>query len=184
MPETRALHEGNKNSFKLMKNFEEALKVIKERDVPLSSLTLASMLASLNELGLLNQGTVGVLSKYFTPRILAYFVAHGLVDPKKGIEENLKVMFSEYGYSEDEYEVEANENSLKISVVTKRCKICPKGVGGAELEGAACPLPYMVAAALTLMDGREWRPKLVSNGGRMKAVVKEDERCVTVIERT
>ena len=52
----------------LRKEAERAKKVIKERDVPLHSLVLASMLASLSEIGILNQGTVGVLAKSFTPR--------------------------------------------------------------------------------------------------------------------
>ena len=167
----------------LREEVERAKKVIKERDVPLHSLVLASMLASLNELGILNQGTVGVLAKSFTPKVLAYLELKGVVSEGRGARENLEAIFKEFGFKDGEFEIEETGEGIRISVVTNKCKICPKGVGGAELEGAACPVPYMVSTALSVLTGEEWRPELRKAGNKVSPVVKSSGRCEIVVKR-
>ncbi len=169
----------------ILETIEKTMKVIEERDVPLQSLTLAAMLASLHKLGILNQGTVAELASYFSPRVIAYMIYHKIVDPKKDVKENLMNVFKQYGYKEGEISIEAKDGEIDIHIVTAKCKLCPKGVGGAELEGPACPIPYFVAVALTAIEGKKWKPEPVKNGSiaRLAVVVKSGGICRMRIKR-
>jgi hypothetical protein len=56
------------------------------------------------------------------------------------------------------------------------CRICPKGVGGAEIKGSFCPIPNFIAKLVNLMLGREVLA-LESEG-----IQKENTACVTVFQ--
>ncbi len=158
--------------------FEETVKVVKEREVNLASITLASLIASLSELGILTQGTVAALAKYFTPRICAYMKVKGVIDEGKPIEENMKRVFEEYAFKDGDYRFKASGNEVEIEIVTKRCKVCPKGVGGAEIPGTACPIPHFAATCLSILTGKSWKAKRVNKG----TVEKEGGLCKMKLE--
>ncbi len=162
----------------LKKRFEEAQKVLGEREVNLASVTMASVLASLNELGILTQGTVGTLANYFTPRICAYFKLNGVINEKMDIKDVLMNSFKQYNFKDDEVRIEVKGDEVEIEIVTKRCKLCPKGVGGAEIEGSACPVPYFVADCLSLITGSKWEPELYRKDRNFFAVKKEEGKCI------
>ena len=161
----------------LKREFEETRKVVKERDLNLPSVTMASLLGSLYDLGILTQGTVGLLARHFVPKICAYMHEKGIMSPEKDPLENLRSAFKEYGFKDDEVSFAREGEEVRVEVVTKRCKICPKGVGGAEIQGTACPVPYFVAYCLSLATGKLWTPKQMTKkeGGKCKASVAPAE---------
>ncbi|ALU11491.1 hypothetical protein EYM_01570 [Ignicoccus islandicus DSM 13165] len=175
-----------RNSEEVERVVNETIEVIKERDVPLQSLTLAALLASLQQLGILTQGTVATLAKYFSLRIIAYMIYHKIVDMNKSVEENLMSAFKQYGFKDSEISINSKNGEVEIDIVTAKCKLCPKGVGGAELEGNACPVPYLVSYALTAMEGKTWKPELIKNGSSAKLTVvsKTGGICRMKIKRT
>jgi len=162
----------------LRKLFDEAREVVKEREVNLPAVTMASLLGSLYELGILTQGTVGVLARRFVPKVCAYMYEKGVVSPQKDALENLYSAFKEYGFKEGEVKFERKDGEVEIEVVTGRCKVCPKGIGGAEIKGVACPVPYFVAYCLSLMTNKLWKPKEMTRkeGDKCKASVEAAER--------
>ncbi len=153
----------------LWKELEEARRAVKERKPNLASVTMASLLGSLYELGVLTQGTVGLLARHFVPRICAYLLEEGAVSPDKEPLENVKTAFERFGFRKDDYAIEAEGDEVRIEIVTKKCKICPKGVGGAEIHGTACPVPYMVAYCLSIWTKKPWKVK--------ERVKKEGDKC-------
>jgi len=161
----------------LDKLIEESKKVIEEKNPPLQSVVFASLLASLEKLGILTQGTVGALSNYFTPKLIAYFLAKRVIDPNKSIEENLNAMFKEFGFDGDSVVMERDDDKIKIKVKTGKCRICPKQVGGAMIKGFACPVPYIVATILTYLTREEWKPVPMRIGGRVQLLKREGEYC-------
>ncbi len=166
-----------------IKIIEKSREVIKKRNVNLASVTLASLVASLSELGILTQGTVASLAKYFTPRICAYMLEKGIVDPNKPLLENLKKVFEEYAFTEEDYEVVASDGELRVEIVTDRCKVCPKGVGGAEIPGSACPVPYFLSICLSILTNERWEPKKMKVGNRIEVVHKEGGKCKIELEK-
>ena len=167
----------------LDKLIEESKRVIEEKRPPLQSVVLASLLASLERLGVLTQGTVGALSNHFVPKLIAYFLVNGSVDPSKSLEENLKAMFEEFGFEEGTVEIKKGNDEVGVRVLTKKCRICPKQVGGAMIKGFACPIPYMIAIALTYFTREEWRPVPVRVGARLQLLEREGERCAMKVRK-
>ncbi|UXD21366.1 hypothetical protein IPA_03490 [Ignicoccus pacificus DSM 13166] len=166
----------------LLESVRKTRDIIRKRDVSLSSITMASLLGSLHELGILTQGTVGLLAHYFTPRICAYMLEKGIVNESKSIKENLENAFKAYNYKDGEYSIEAKEDEVKIEIVSERCKLCPKGVGGAEIKGSACPVPYFIGVCLSILTRRRWEPELYETPQGHSAVLKEEGRCKMIIK--
>jgi len=171
-----------KNISELEEIVKKTQEVIKERDVSLASITLASLIASLSELGILTQGTVNALAYYFTPRICSYMMLKGIT--KEGdIKESLMKTFKEYAFKEDDFNVKIDDNEVGIEIVSDNCKICPKGVGGAGILGSACPIPYFVSICLSLITKNQWGPETIRKGGKVTLVLKEEGRCKMRIKR-
>lgn len=162
---------------------KKSREVIRKRHVNLASITLASLIASLSELGILTQGTVSSLAKYFTPRICAYMLEKGIIDPSKPPVENLRKVFEEYAFTNEDYEIKEDGNEIHIEIVTDECKVCPKGVGGAEIPGSACPLPHFIAICLSILTGEKWEPKKIRKDNKIKLVLKEEGECKMAIKK-
>ncbi len=167
----------------LSKIIEKTREIIKERNVNLASITLASLIASLSELGILTQGTISSLAKYFTPRICAYMLEKGIIDPSKPLPENLRRVFGEYAFTDEDYEVDLSDSKIHVEVVTDRCKVCPKGVGGAEIPGSACPMPHFLSICLSILTNEKWEPKKIKVGNKIGLVVKEGGKCKMEVEK-
>ena len=162
---------------------KKSREVIRKRHVNLASITLASLIASLSELGILTQGTVSSVAKYFTPRICAYMLEKGIIDPSKPPVENLRKVFEEYAFTDEDYEIKESGNEIHVEIVTNECKVCTKGVGGAEISRSACPLPHFIAVCLSILTGERWEPKKVREDKKIVLVLKEEGKCKMVIEK-
>jgi hypothetical protein len=156
---------------------EKSRKVIRERNVSLPSITLASLLGSLYELGILTQGTVAVMAQYFTPRVCAYMLEKGIVKEGNNVVENLNNVLKAYNFEDDEFSITLINGEVRVKVSSKKCKVCPKGVGGAEIKGSACPIPYFIALCLSLLTNNVWKPALQRRDGGRAAVNKVDDNC-------
>jgi hypothetical protein len=42
------------------------------------------------------------------------------------------------------HDIVSEEECVVLKITSSTCKLCPKGVGAAELEGTLCPVPGMV----------------------------------------
>lgn len=163
---------------------DRTLRVIKERDVGLQGLMLASMISSLDRLGLLTQGTVAALAGDFTPKLCAYFIHKGIIKKDMNVKDILDTMFRSFGYKYGEYKIETKDNEVLVNIVTDKCKVCPKGVGGAEIPGTACPLPYMISVCLSLLTDKLWMPKVYGKGAKKEVLRKEEGTCKMKIALT
>ena len=169
-----------------MKELENIVKmtqeVLKKREVNLASTTLASLIASLSELGILTQGTVNALARYFVPRICAYITLSKEINPNDPMK-SLMDVFKEYAFKESDVNLVQEDGEISIEIVTDNCKICPKGVGGAEIPGSACPVPYFVSICLSLLTKEQWKPEVERRGNKVGLVVKEGGRCKMRIKK-
>ncbi|MEN8173956.1 MAG: hypothetical protein ABFS03_13880, partial [Chloroflexota bacterium] len=111
---------------------------------------LASFFAGLGEMGMLNQGSVNVVSRRAAEYLYSYLQAKDLcIDPAdyadkpdlealKYVMDHINEILSLLG----SYELQiTQDNQAMILIEASLCRICPKGVGGAEIKGTLCPIP-------------------------------------------
>ncbi len=121
-----------------------------ERDLNPYHSFLASFFAGLAELGLVNQGSINIVSKRAAEYLYSYLDAKEILPDMKAVPgdttaevvKNLilyinKVLSLMGGYDLQE----ADNGQVVLLVAGDKCRICPKGVGGAEVKGTFCPIP-------------------------------------------
>ena len=109
---------------------------------------LASFLAGLNEMGILNQASVNVAARR-AGRYLAEYarVRGGLPEPGSTAVESAGRLARYLGDLlglATEFEAGTEDGVAYCSVLSGGCRFCPKGVGEAELEGTICPYPGLI----------------------------------------
>ena len=66
---------------------------------------------------------------------------------------------------------EAGEGQVVLLVAGDKCRICPKGVGGADIKGTLCPIPSFLESLVNKIAGKEILD-LITNG-----IEKEGTTC-------
>ena len=134
-------------------------KVI-DRDLNPYHSFLASFFAGLGEMGLLNQGSVNIVSRRAAEYLYSYMEAKDLLPDENEIKsksgEELVTYLIDYinGILSliGKYQIEANGNeNWSFLIDGSLCRICPKGVGGAEVKGTLCPVPSFIENLINLM---------------------------------
>ena len=145
--------------------------MIKERDLGVYHYLTASLLGGLADLGLLNQGSANLVGRRTGERLADFLVSEGIT-PTGNPENDLKIIMEKIGIAK-EFQVVEEDDKLAVEIPAPLCRYCPKGVGGAEIPGTACPLPGMFEAFLAVYGDGDW--KLEAYEGR--PLVKEDDNC-------
>ena len=97
------------------------------------------------------QGAMDILSIWIGQEIAKELLAQKKVKPGASENELIEKLLDEIRLAEDLHFSEINGQS---SVTIQNCLICPKRVGGYDLEGeTACPVGGIIMGALTFVKG-------------------------------
>ena len=141
---------------------------------------LASFLAGLNQIGMLNQASVNIAARragsYLAEYVKAVSRGNVLHDT---LEENpaaaLNRLDEMLGLA-TEMKVFTDGNITTCKITSSTCKFCPKGVGEAELEGTICPYPGLFEEYLNgVLPEGETLKLVVTN---RKSLIKQDQSCI------
>lgn len=101
-------------------------------------------MADLAELGLLNQGSSNIVGTKAGKRVGKYFRNLGIQFPTNSKISLLKEVIRAVDLTED-FILEESLDRILVKLRNSMCKYCSKGVGGAEISGTICPVPYFLA---------------------------------------
>lgn len=140
---------------------------------------LASFLAGLNEMGMLNQASVNVASRRAGHYLADYVKAQGSLPPEAGTKEESAQRFVEHldkimklGTRLD---IQGEPGNFVVKVMSMGCRFCPKGVGEAALEGTLCPYPALIEEFVNQLLPEGQKLKLAMKGRR--PLHKEGDNC-------
>ena len=139
-------------------------KVVLERDLNPYHSFFASFFAGLGELGMLNQGSINIVAKRAAEYLYAYLDAKEILpdmnavpgESKAEIIKNLILYINKILNMVGEYDLqEAGDNQVVLLIAGNTCRICPKGVGGAEVKGTLCPIPSLLESLINMIAQTE-----------------------------
>ena len=141
---------------------------------------LSSFFAGLAELGMVNQGSINIVAKRAADYLYSYLDAKEILpdmgavpgDTTAEVVKNLILYINKILTLMGGYDLqEAEDGQVVLLVAGDKCRICPKGVGGAEVKGTLCPIPSFLENLVNLIAGKELID-LVTNG-----IEKEGTTC-------
>jgi hypothetical protein len=128
-------------------------QVVLERDLNPYHSFFSSFFGGLAELGMINQGSINIVSKRAADYLYSYLDAKEILPDMKAVPgetstevvKNLILYINKILSLVGEYEFKEVEDGQAVLLITgNTCRICPKGVGGAEVKGTLCPIPTLV----------------------------------------
>ena len=156
-----------------------------ERDLNPYHSFLASFFAGLAELGLVNQGSINIVSKRAAEYLYSYLDAKEILPDMKAVPgdttaevvKNLILYVNKVLSLMGDYDLqEAGNGQVVLLVAGDKCRICPKGVGGAAVKGTFCPIPSFLESLVNRIAGKDII-KLITNG-----IEKEGTTCKAYYE--
>jgi len=139
-------------------------KVVLERDLNPYHSFFASFFAGLGELGMLNQGSINIVAKRAAEYLYAYLDAKEILpdmnavpgESKAEVIKNLILYINKILTMVGEYDLqEAGDNQVVLLIAGNTCRICPKGVGGAEVKGTLCPIPSLLESLINMIAQKD-----------------------------
>ncbi|MFW9832452.1 MAG: hypothetical protein ACFFEK_00500 [Candidatus Thorarchaeota archaeon] len=98
------------------------------------------------------QGAMDVLSTWMGQEIAKELLTQKVITPSSSAEEVLEKLLEEVRIAED---LSIDMEGEVAHVVVQNCLICPRRVGGYDLEGhTACPVGGLVRGAIGLVSGK------------------------------
>ena len=97
-----------------------------------------------------SQEQTNLFTSYIGTQIGKLILAKGLVSKDTPTKELIRVIADELEFGE-EYELIEDDGS--VTLVIKRCNICPKKVGGLAFETTVCPIPGIVRGVIDVVKG-------------------------------
>ena len=155
-------------------------QVVLERDLNPYHSFFASFFGGLGELGLLNQGSINIVSKRAADYLYSYLEAKEILpdmdsvpgDTPADVIKNLILYVNKILSLVGEYDLQPlDEGQVVLLISGNTCRICPKGVGGAEVKGTLCPIPTLLEGLINRIAQQEM-VKLITNG-----IEKEGSTC-------
>ena len=125
---------------------------------------LSSFFAGLAELGMINQGSINIVSKRAAEYLYSYLDAKDILpdmntvpgDSTAAVVRNLILYINKILSLMGEYDLkEVDDGQVVLLVAADKCRICPKGVGGAEVKGTLCPIPSFLESLVNKIAGTE-----------------------------
>lgn len=125
---------------------------------------LASFFAGLAELGMINQGSINIVSRRAAEYLYSYLDAKDILPDMKAVPgdstaevvKNLILYINKIISLMGGYDIkELDEGQVVLLVAADKCRICPKGVGGAEVKGTLCPVPSFIESLVNKIAGTE-----------------------------
>ena len=156
--------------------------VVIERDINPYHAFLSSFFAGFAELGMINQGSINIVSRRAAEYLYAYLEARDFLDQLEHFEDvtspeciryHVETVNSVLNIMGGYQIAVVGQDELSLRIAGDLCRICPKGVGGAEIKGSFCPIPNFIEKLVNLMLGQE--VLALADGG----MHKEGAECVT-----
>jgi hypothetical protein len=147
-------------------------QIVLERDLNPYHSFFSSFFAGLAELGMINQGSINIVAKRASEYLYSYLEAKEILpdmnavpgDTNTEIAKNLILYTNKILSLVGEYDFQDAEDGQAVLLITgKTCRICPKGVGGAEVKGTLCPVPNLVESLVNRIAQKDLL-KLVTSG--------------------
>ena len=139
-------------------------KIVEERDINPYHSFLSSFFAGFAEMGMINQGSMNIVSKRAAEYLYSYLDARDFLSKLQKFEKANSLESIRYHVEVvnhmlnlmGEYEVMVKEqDELTLQIAGNLCRICPKGVGGAAIKGTFCPIPTFIEKLVNLMVGQD-----------------------------
>lgn len=139
-------------------------QVVLERDLNPYHSFFSSFFAGLAELGMINQGSINIVAKRAADYLYSYLDAKEILPDMSSVpgETNTEVVKNLILYINKilslvgDYEFKDAEDDMAVLLITgNTCRICPKGVGGAEVKGTLCPIPSLVESLVNKIAGKD-----------------------------
>ncbi len=155
-------------------------KVVLERDLNPYHSFFAAFFGGLGELGMLNQGSINIVAKRAAEYLYAYLDAKEILPDmgnvpgrsKAEVIKNLILYINKILSMVGEYDLqETGDDQVVLLISGQTCRICPKGVGGAEVKGTLCPIPSLLEALINLIAQNDML-ELITSG-----IEKEGSTC-------
>ena len=155
-------------------------QIVLERDLNPYHSFFASFFAGLGELGMLNQGSINIVAKRAADYLYAYLDAKEILPDMDAVPgestaeviKNLILYINKILSMVGEYDLkEAGEDQVVLLIAGQTCRICPKGVGGAEVKGTLCPIPSLLEALINMIAQKDML-ELITTG-----IEKEGSTC-------
>ena len=155
-------------------------QVVLERDLNPYHSFFSSFFAGLAELGMINQGSINIVSKRAAEYLYSYLEAKEILpdmsavpgDTPTEVAKNLILYINKILSLVGEYDFKDAEDGMAVLMIAgNTCRICPKGVGGAEVKGSLCPIPTLVENLVNRIAQKDLL-ELVTSG-----IEKEDSTC-------
>ena len=154
---------------------EDAIREeIEKRNLNIFHLIIASLLAKLYDMGILNRGVLNILAPAIAERI-AIYLKHRYPELPKDPKEIIELTIREID-AFGKYEIREEEGKIFLIIDSSSCKYCPRGVGKAALKGVLCPFPYMFQRVLEILTGK--KIEIVTKEG----IVKRNNFCIAAFE--
>ncbi|MFL7813145.1 MAG: hypothetical protein ACK2TT_01930 [Anaerolineales bacterium] len=155
-------------------------QVVLERDLNPFHSFFSSFFAGLAELGMINQGSINIVAKRAAEYLYSYLEAKEILpdmaavpgETSTEVAKNLFLYINKILSLVGEYDmIETEEGQALLLLSGNTCRICPKGVGGAEVKGTLCPIPSLVESLVNRIAQQDML-KLVTSG-----IEKEGTTC-------
>ena len=154
-------------------------QVVLERDLNPYHSFFSSFFAGLAELGMLNQGSINIVAKRAADYLYSYLEAKDIL-PDMGavpgsttteVAKNLILYINKILSLVGEYDFQDFEDGQAVLLITgNTCRICPKGVGGADVKGTLCPIPNLVESLVNKIAQKDLL-ELVTDGIEKEGVI-------------
>lgn len=128
-------------------------QVVLERDLNPFHSFFSSFFAGLAELGMINQGSINIVARRAADYLYSYLQAKEILpdmssvpgETSTEIAKNLFLYINKILKLVGEYDMQETEQGQAVLLLAgNTCRICPKGVGGAEVKGTLCPIPSLI----------------------------------------
>lgn len=139
-------------------------QVVLDRDLNPYHSFFASFFAGLGELGMLNQGSINIVSRRAAEYLYAYLDAKEILpdmnavpgDNQAEVIKNLILYVNKILSLVGEYDLqESGDGQVVLLITGEKCRICPKGVGGAAVKGTLCPIPSLLESLINKIAERD-----------------------------
>ena len=106
---------------------------------------------------MVNQGSINIVSKRAAEYLYAYLEEKEILPEMSAVPgntpaeiiKNLVLYINKILNLVGEYDLQQVDDGKVVLMITgNRCKICPKGVGGAAVKGTLCPIPGLLEGLL------------------------------------
>ncbi len=128
-------------------------QVVLERNLDPFQTFFSSFFAGLAELGMINQGSINIVTKRAAEYMYSYLEAKEILpdmstvpgETSAEVVKNLFLYINKVLSLVGDYDLkEAEDGQALLLISGNTCRICPKGVGGAAVKGTLCPIPTLV----------------------------------------